>query len=217
MSSAVITVVLADHHRLVREGVRLLLQREPDIEVIGVGDDAPDTIDLVSRLKPNVLVLDVVLPSMSGLEVLRRLTADVTETRAVVLSMRTDEWHVRQALAAGAVGYVAKESDPGELLHAIREAAAGRRYISLPSGVNLPGPGVESSDRPAENVLTPREREVFQLAAIGRTAQQIAHSLGMSPRTAETHRRNLMRKLSLRSQTDLVRYAIRIGAIPPAA
>jgi len=217
VSSAVITVVLAEHHRLVREGVRLLLQREPDIDVVGVGDDAPDTIDLVSRLRPNVLVLDLVLPGMSGLDVLRRLTADFPETRAVVLSMRTDEWHVRHALAAGAVGYVAKESDPGELLHAIREAVAGRRYISLPSGANLPGPGGESSDRPAESVLTPREREVFELAAIGRTAQQIAHALGMSPRTAETHRRNLMRKLSLRSQTDLVRYAIRIGAIPPAA
>ena len=217
MSSAVITVVLADHHRLVREGLRLLLQRESDLEVVGVADDGPDTIDLVSRLRPNVLVLDLVLPSMSGLDVLRRLAADVPETRAVVLSMRTDEWHVRQALAAGAAGYVAKESDAGELLHAIREAVAGRRYVSLPSALTLAESGGQSPDRPAEELLTPREREVFQLAAVGRTAQQIAQTLGMSPRTAETHRRNLMRKLSLRSQTDLVRYAIRIGAIPPAA
>ena len=188
------------------------------MDVVGVGDDGPGTIDLVSRLRPNVLVLDLVLPGMSGLDVLRRLTADVPETRTVVLTMRTDEWHVRHALAAGAVGYVAKSSDAGALLHAIREAVAGRRYVSLPSGVNLPAPGADPSEKAAiENALTPREREVFLLAAVGRTAQQIAHALGMSPRTAETHRRNLMRKLSLRSQTDLVRYAIRIGAIPPDA
>jgi DNA-binding NarL/FixJ family response regulator len=214
--STAVTVVLADHHRVVCEGLRLLLQREPDLDVVAVADDGPDTIELVGRLKPAVLVMDVVLPSMGGLEVLRRLSAEIPETRVVMLSMRSDDWHVRQALAAGAVGYVAKSADPGELLRAIREAAAGRRHVSVPSGVNVSGPGAHGS-MPGQRALTSREREVFLLAAVGRTAQQIAHALGMSPRTAETHRRNLMRKLSLRSQTDLVRYAIRIGAIPPDA
>jgi DNA-binding NarL/FixJ family response regulator len=217
VSSALITVALAEDHRLVREGLRMLLQGEADLSVVGMAGDGAEAIELVTALRPSVLVLDLVLPTMNGLDVLRRVVADVPETRVVILSMHTDEWHVREALTAGAAGYVAKDADAAELLRAIRDAAAGRRYLSLPSRAQPLEPGTIPDPQAGTAILTPREREVFQLAALGRTAQQIARTLGMSPRTAETHRRNLMRKLSLRSQTDLVRYAIRVGAVPPDA
>ncbi len=211
-----ITIALAEDHHLVRQGFKLVLAAEHDFKLVGEAADGLEAVKLVEAKKPNVLLLDLMLPRLHGLEVARQLKREQPQTKVVILSMHADEPYVMEALRNGACGYVLKDCTAADLVQAVRTAAAGRRYLSpvlaeraLTGYVEHPG----ASDLDVYETLTNRERLVFQLAAEGKTSAEIAASLFISPRTAETHRANLMRKLSLRSQTDLVRFAIRRGII----
>lgn len=210
------TIVLADDHRIVRQGLRALLAGEADLEVVGEADDGREALELVRRLTPDVLVLDLMMPGLNGLEVARQLPRQSPGVRVVVLSMYDDEGFVLEALANGVSGYVLKDSNSSDLVHAVREVAAGRRYLSPP----LSDRAIEAYQQRAKvgtmdkhETLTTREREVLQLSAEGHTNSEIAARLGISTRTAETHRSHVMHKLSLHTQSDLIRYAIRRGII----
>jgi len=200
----------------VRQGFKALLEAQGDFRIVGEAVDGLEAVQLVEKTRPNVLVLDLMIPRLHGLEVIRQLHKSVPETSVIVLSMHPDEPYVMEALRNGASGYVLKECTAAELVQAVRSVAAGRRYLSpslaeraFTGYVEHPG----QSDLDVYDTLTNREREILQLAAAGKTSAEIGRSLFISPRTAETHRANLMRKLCLRSQTDLVRYAIRKGII----
>jgi len=211
-------ILLADDHRVVREGFRALLQSEPDFEIVGETGDGLEAVRLVEQQKPHVLVVDLMMPGLNGLEVARQVTQRSPRTRIVVLSMHANEAYVLEALKNGASAYVLKDASAAELVRAVREALAGRRYLSPP----LSEPAIDSYIERAKSsdsldlydTLTNREREVLQLAAEGHTNGEIGSRLFISPRTVETHRANVMRKLGLRSQTELVRYALQRGILP---
>ena len=208
-------IVLGDDHKIVLRGLRALLEVQPDFEVIGEANDGIKVASLAERLKPDVLVLDLVMPGLGGFDVTRRVTKRLPKTHVVILSMYSSEAHVIEALRSGASAYVLKDASAEDLVTAIREAAAGRRYLSAPFSNDLiesyltrPG-GIDPYD-----TLTPREREVLHLVAEGFTSGAIAVRLFISPRTAESHRANLMRKLGLKSRTDRVRFAFQRGIVP---
>lgn len=211
-------IVLADDHQIVRQGLRLLLKAEPGFAVVGEASDGLRVADLVESLSPDVLVLDLMLPGLSGLEVTRQVARRSPGTRVVVLSMYASTAYVAESLRNGAMAYVLKDAAGPELVRAIRSAAAGRRYLSPP----LSEKAVEDFERRARDAgtdsgyetLTDRERQVLHLAAEGSTASQIASRLGINPRTAETHRAHLMRKLGLHSRAELIRYAVSRGILP---
>ncbi len=214
-----ITIVLADDHPIVRQGLRALLAAEPGYSVVGEAADGPAAVRLVEQLRPAVLVVDLMMPGSSGLEVIRRVRALPAPPQVIVLSMHADEVYVLDALRSGASAYVLKENDTAELVAAVRAVEAGQRYLSPP----LSERAIDSYLRQAHAtpldafaLLTAREREVLRLAAAGHTSAAVAALLSISPRTAETHRANLMRKLGLRSQADLVRFAAARGLLPPA-
>jgi DNA-binding NarL/FixJ family response regulator len=211
------TIVLADDHRIVRQGLRALLSAEEDFSVIGEADDGREALEVVRRFNPDVLVLDLMMPGLNGLEVARQVHKHWPKVGIVVLSMHDDEGFVLEALANGVSAYVLKDSNSSDLVLAVREVAAGRRYLSPP----LSDRAIETYQQMAKigtmdkhETLTTREREVLQLSAEGHTNSEIAARLGISPRTAETHRSRLMHKLGLHSQADLIRYALRRGIIP---
>lgn len=211
------TIVLADDHHIVRQGLRSLLEAEPDFSVIGETGDGLEAAQLVERLQPDVLVLDLMMPSLNGLEVTRQVSQRSPQTHVVILSMYANEAHVLEALRAGAVAYVLKESTAAELVRAVREAVAGRRYLSPPlseRAIEVYMQKAESAALDPYETLTAREREVLYLVAEGHTNAEIADRLFISRRTVETHRANLMRKLDLRTQTDLISYALRRGIVP---
>lgn len=214
-ANTTVTIVLGDDHKVVLRGLRALLEGQPGFTVIGEASDGLKVTSLVERLKPDVLVLDLMMPGLNGFDVTRRVTKKTPRTRVVILSMYSSEAHVVEALRSGASAYVLKDASGDDLLTAIREAAAGRRYLSAPFSSDLietylkrPG-GIDPYE-----TLTPREREVLHLVAEGLTSGEIAVRLFISPRTAESHRANLMRKLGLRSRTDLVRFAFQRGIVP---
>jgi DNA-binding NarL/FixJ family response regulator len=211
------TIVLADDHRIVRQGLRVLLTAETDFQVIGEADDGREALELVKRLNPQVLILDLMMPGLNGLEVARQLNKQASKVGVVVLSMHDDEGFVLEALGNGVSAYVLKDSNSSDLIQAIREVAAGRRYLSPP----LSDRAIETYQQLAKigtldrhETLTTREREVLQLSAEGNTSGEIAACLGISTRTAETHRSHLMHKLGLHTQSDLIRYALRRGILP---
>jgi two-component system, NarL family, response regulator NreC len=211
------TIVLADDHRVVREGLHVLLEAERDFSVVGDAGDGLAAIRLVDRLKPDVLLLDLMMPGLNGQEVARRVGKLSPKTRIVVLSMHSSEPYVMEALRNGAAGYVLKDASGADLIHAVREVMAGRRYLSPPlseRAIDAYQEKAKSAAWERYDMLTTRERETLQLVAEGRTNNEIASRLGISPRTAETHRTHLMRKLQLRTHTDLIKYAIERGIIP---
>jgi len=212
-------VVLVDDHEVVRQGIRALLQPETDMEVVGQAGDGLLALELVERLRPDVVVVDLMLPGLGGLELTRQVIRRSPRTRVVVLSMHADEPFVLGALDHGASAYVLKDAGIAELLRAIREAARGRRYLSPPLSDNavkaylLRRSAAGASEDPYEG-LTPRERQVLHLAAEGLGNGAVAGRLGISVRTAETHRTRVLHKLALRNQTELVRWAIQRGIVP---
>jgi len=211
------TIALADDHQVVRNGLRVLLEAEPDFSVVGEAGDGLEAVRLVERLQPDALVLDLMMPGLNGLEVARQVSQRSPQTRVVILSMYDNEAYVLEALRAGAAAYVPKESTSAELVRAIREAVAGRRYLSPPlseRAIEIYIQRAESAALDPYETLTAREREVLHLVAEGHTNAEIAARLFVSPRTVETHRANLMRKLGLHTQTDLIRYALRRGILP---
>ncbi len=211
------TVVLADDHPVVRRGLRAMLEAEADLTVVGEAGDGIEALRLTERLKPEVLVVDLMMPGMTGLEVMRQIAARLPRTQIVVLSVYDGEAYVREALRGGAGGYVLKEASPTDLVAAVRAVAAGQRYLSPALSERALEAYVERARAapPAPHeTLSSREREILKLVAEGGTSGEIAERLHLSPRTVETHRASLMRKLGLRGQTDLIRYAIRQGILP---
>jgi len=214
-TNAPTTIVLGDDHKVILRGLRAVLDAQPGLAVVGEASDGLKVAALAERLKPDVLVLDLMMPGLSGFDVTRRVTKRLPKTRVVILTMYSSEAHVVEALRSGAMAYVVKDASADELVTAIREASAGRRFLSAPFSNDLietylkrPG-GTDPYE-----TLTPREREVLHLVAEGLTSSEIAARLFISPRTAESHRANLMRKLGLRSRTDLVRFAFQRGIVP---
>ena len=213
---AATTVMLVDDHRILLFGLRALLDNEPDLDLAGEASDGAEAVEMAEALQPDVLVLDIQLPHLSGLDVIQRVTKTCPHTRIVVLSMHGEEAYVLAALKHGATAYVLKGASGEDLLHAIREAVAGRRYLSPPlsdRAIEFYAMKAEETELDLYETLTAREREILQLAAEGYSSTEIASRLSISPRTAETHRANLMQKLNLHGLTDLVRYAIQRGII----
>lgn len=210
-----ITVVIADDHLVVRRGLRALLESESGITIVGEAADGREALDKVAELDPDVLVLDLVMPGTSGLEVLRKLSERRARTRVVVLSMHASEAYVVEALRAGAIAYVVKEASASELVDAVQHAAKNRQFLSSPlSESRLEAYAIRATSSPDPyDALTAREREVLELAAQGLTNPEIGKKLAISPRTAETHRANLLRKLGLKGQKELIRYALRRGIV----
>jgi len=209
------TVVIADDHEIVRRGLRSLLEADGGCRVVADVADGLTAVQTVEKLKPALLLLDLNMPRMHGLEVLKHVRTGSPNTRVIVLSMHNDEPYVIEALRAGASAYLLKGSESQEIAQALKEVTAGRRYLSAPLSewaINALTTRVADNADPL-NALSPREREVLQLSAEGYGNPEIAEKLFISPRTAETHRTNLMRKLALQSQTDLVRFSIRRGII----
>jgi len=210
-----ISIVLADDHHVVRQGLRALLEATPDLIVVGEAADGAAAAEITVRLAPDVLILDLAMPG-NGLEALRQVAQRAPRTRVVVLSMHSSEAYVVEALKGGASAYVLKDATASDLVRAVREVTAGRRYLSPPLSEHAidayTSRALAATAEPHE-ALTARETEVLRLAARGDSVHQIALQLSISPRTAETHRANFMRKLGLHSQTDVVRYAIRHGIL----
>jgi two-component system response regulator NreC len=215
-----ITIVLADDHPVVRAGVRNLLEAESDMRVVGEIHEALRVESEIERMRPDVLVLDVFMPDLNGMEVARRVTKRTPGTRIVILSMHSNEAYVVEALRSGALGYVLKGASPQALVEGIRTVHTGRRYLSPPLAADvIEAYLTRAGGAPLDEyeTLTSREREVLHLVAQGNTSAEIATRLFISPRTVETHRANIMRKLELHSQGDVVRYALRRGIIEPLA
>jgi DNA-binding NarL/FixJ family response regulator len=213
-------VVLVDDHPIVRGGIHHLLQAHTDFTIVGEADLGLVGLELVERLRPDLAIVDLLLPDLNGIEVTRRMLRASPQTRVVALSMYADELHVVEALRAGATAYLVKGASAEEILSALREALAGRRYLSAPLTERI----IEdySSHAPAAprkadryELLTAREREVLEWLARGLTYAEIADKLTISPRTAETHRTNLMRKLDLKTSADITLYAVQRGLIDP--
>jgi two-component system, NarL family, response regulator NreC len=210
-----IRVVIADDHTLVRSGLRLLLEAEPDFLVEDEAADAEEAIRLARLHKPDVVLLDVVMPGRSGIDAAPEILAAAPYTHILVLSMQDDPSYVRQAFSAGASGYLLKEAADDELVQAVRQVAAGSRYVHPALGARLAAAEAEAKARAEADPLSAREREVLRLLALGHTNQEIAKLLFISVRTAETHRAHVMQKLRLSTRAELVRHAIRQGLLEP--
>lgn len=211
------SAIIADDHEIVRRGLRTVLESDGLCQVVAEASDGLMAVQLVEKHKPTVLILDLNMPRLHGIEVLRQTRASSPHTRVIILSMHNDEPYVIETLRGGAMAYILKGSESQEIAHALKEVLAGRRFLSAPLSewaINaLVAKPADTAD-PLQAV-TPRERMVLQLAAEGASNNEIAEKLFISPRTAETHRTNLLRKLGLQTQTDLVRFAIRKGLISP--
>jgi two-component system, NarL family, response regulator NreC len=208
-----IRVLIVDDHAVVRSGLRLLLEAEEDIEVVGEAGTAREAVFEVRSSVPDVVLMDVVMPGGSGIDATPQLLHERPEAKILVLSMQDDPSYVRQAFEAGASGYVLKEAADTEVVAAVREVAAGRSYVNPALGARLVAADSEARKRAAADPLSEREREVLRLLALGHTNQEIAQTLYISVRTAETHRAHIMQKLSLRSRADLVRHALANGLL----
>lgn len=212
-----IKIVLADDHHIVRQGLRSLLEAEPDFFIVGEAADGLEAVKLAEGLQPDVLVLDLMMPGLGGLDVTWQLSQRVPQTRVIILSMYSNEAYVVKALRNGATGYVLKKSTADDLVGAVRAVIAGRRYLSPPlseQAIEAYAHKANGGQTDSYELLTAREREVLHLTAEGYTSTEIAARLSISPRTVEMHRANLMRKLNLSNQTDLIRYAVRKGVLP---
>jgi two-component system response regulator NreC len=209
-----IKIVLADDHKIVRDGLRTLLEHEPDMEVVAEAEDGRTTVKLARKLTPDLIIMDITMPDMNGIDATHDVMKDVPGVKVIALSMHSDRRFVTSMLEAGASGYLLKDCAFEELARAVRTVMADQTYLS-PRIANIVvsryvtrSIGVESS---AFSILTQREREVLQLLSESMTTKEVAFHLHVSIKTVETHRRNIMEKLSVHTITDLVKYAIREG------
>jgi len=212
-----VTVLLADDHPIVRQGLRHLLEAEPDLKIVGEASDGLQAVQLTEKFKPNVLIVDMMMPDLNGLEVLRQVKERSPSTCCIVLSMQSADVYVVEALKAGALGYVLKETGPSELVNAVQQVIGRNRYLSPRLSERLIDVLLQTADdltRDPYETLTNREREILQMVAEGMTTSAIAKRLSISPRTAELHRSRMMDKLGLNNQTELIRYALKRGILP---
>jgi two-component system, NarL family, response regulator NreC len=209
-----IRLVIADDHAIVREGLRALLGIHSDMTVVAEASDGHQALDAVRRCAPDVLVIDLTMPTLGGLEAIVRVNTAAPRTRILVLTMHSAPEFVRPAIDAGAHGYVVKGAGLDRLVDAIRAVAAGEHYLDS-SAASVVAHDALSPGAPPDDVhrLTPREREILQLVAEGRTNGEIADQLGLAAKTVDTHRTNLMRKLNLHSAQAVTRFAIRRGLV----
>ncbi len=212
-----ISVLVADDHSVVREGVRRLIEGESDIQLCGEAADGREVLEQVETHHPNVVILDITMPHLSGLETLERVRSKHPEVKTILLSVHADPPMIQNAISLGADGYLLKNARSGEILSAIRAVTRGGSYFSPPvakeivAQIREPRPATEQPF----TLLSGREREVLHLIAEGLSAKEIAVELSISNKTVEAHRTSLMRKLGVRKATELVRYAVRHGLIEP--
>ena len=209
-----VRLLLVDDHKMMREGLAALLHDVPDIQIVGEANDGREAIDLIRTLHPDVVVMDVGMPELNGVEATRRIRAEFEGVRVIALSTHTDKRYVHHMLEAGANGYVLKISAHEELIRAVRAASQGRTYLSP----EIAGLVVERStstnagrDMSVYSTLSSREREVLQLVAEGKTSAETAKEMHISVKTVETHRRNIVQKVGLHGTAELTKYAIREG------
>jgi RNA polymerase sigma factor (sigma-70 family) len=212
-----IRILLADDHRLMRSGVRLMLEREPDLSVVGEASDGREAASLAKTLKPDVVVMDIGMPNLNGIEAAHQMTEENALLAIVIVSMHSDESYVLRALKAGARGYLLKDSAEADLIKAVHVVYAGKSFFSPAVSKVLLDDYVRKLKRSrtedAYDMLTPREREVLQLIAEGKSNKDVANLLNLSVYTVESHRSNLMEKLNLRGLPELILYAVRRGII----
>ena len=204
------SILLVDDHALFRQGLQLLLETQPDFQVVGQAASGLEALTAAAQLKPDIIVLDMIMPVMNGLETLRRLQQSACPSQVIILSMSDEEGYVHSALHDGARGYILKDSSAEDLVAAVRTVLAGKTYLSPPLADRAVQSYVSNSlhnTRPGNLNLTSRERQVLELSAGGLSGPEIARQLSISPRTVETHRANLMHKLGLHSQAELANYA----------
>ena len=208
-----IRVLIVDDHAIVRAGLRLLVDADEELEAVGEAGSAREAVLEARSTKPDVILMDVMMPEQSGLEALPALLHEHPEAKVLILSMEDDPRYVREAFAVGASGYVLKDAVDTELIGAIREVARGGRYVHPELGARLIDADAAAHRHAEEDPLSEREREVLRLLALGHTNQEIAKQLFISVRTAETHRAHIMQKLRLGSRAELVRYALEQGLL----
>ena len=212
-----VRIVLADDHTILRHGLRLVLERQPDFHVIGEASNGREAVDIVIRENPDVVIMDIAMPLLNGIEAAKRIYDERLRTAIVILSMHSDEGYVLKALRAGAHGYLLKDSAETDLIQAIRAVCAGKAFFSPAVSKiladdylrRLQHQGVEDP----YDLLTPRERELLQLVAELKSTKDIASLLGLSPHTVDTHRAHLMQKLNVHSIAELILYAVRKGVV----
>lgn len=212
-----INIVLADDHRLVHEGLRALVEAEPEFSVIGEANDGLEAMRLAENLKPHVLLVDLAMPGLSGLEVTRQVKKRFPHINVIVLSMHANEAYVLEALRNGASGYILKEASVTDVIKGIREVAAGGHFFSLSLSQQTIDAYLERAKTgplDSYDTLTAREREILQMTAESLSSSEVGRRLFISPRTVEIHRQNAMRKLGLRNQGELIRYALKKGILP---
>jgi two-component system, NarL family, response regulator NreC len=208
-----VRLLIVDDHAVVRSGLRRVLEAEDDIEVVGEAGDLRGAVFEARAQKPDVVLMDLVMPGGSGIEATPAVLKEVPEAKVLMLSMQDDPRYVHEAFAAGAHGYVLKEAADAEVVDAVREVAAGGRYVHPALGARLVAAEAEERARADADPLSDREREVLRLLALGHTNQEIAKMLYLSVRTVETHRAHIMQKLRLTTRAELVRYAIDAGLL----
>jgi DNA-binding NarL/FixJ family response regulator len=208
-----VRIVIADDHGIVRSGVKLLLDRQPDMEVVAEAEDGVDAVEKVIDQRPDVAILDVSMPRMTGLQATHEIKRQAPATQVLILSMHDDERYLFEALRAGASGYVLKRAADQDLVNAVRAASRGEPFLTSSAQQALIRDFVERGDDPAE--LSPREQEVVKLIAEAHTNKEIAEILHLSEKTVESHRARVLQKLGMRDRVELVRYAIRRGLVEP--
>lgn len=215
MNQAKIRVLLADDHQLFRAGIRALLQTLDDVEVVAEAADGHEALRLATEHRPDVVLMDIMMPSLNGFDAAARITRACPRVRVIILSMNADEDSVLKTLRAGAVGYLVKTADPAELGLAIRAAARGERFLSSAVSQHVVAACLGRIDKEATSLerLTPRQREVLQLVAEGHTTKEIARKLDIGVKTAEAYRGELMKVLDIHDVASLTRYAIRTGLV----
>jgi two-component system, NarL family, response regulator NreC len=213
MSETPIRVLIVDDHPVVRSGLRRVLESVADIKVVGEAGDAKQAVFETRAQKPDIILMDVVMPGASGIEAIPDVLHDAPDAKVLILSMQDDPNYVRQAFAAGAAGYVLKEAADTDLVAAVREVAGGRRYVHPTLGALIVAADAEERERAEQDPLSDRERDVLHLLALGHTNREISDKLFISVRTAETHRAHIMQKLRLSTRAELVRYALDQGLL----